>query len=197
LDKIPNNQDLNKYGHNIEQLFSNVSEQIRPKSDFLNKNDLYPLILNFLSEYARVSRYHNLDSLTGIETSSDPLHKWKDIQNIIYKRHCKPISLSLNEISLLNIFEQSSSIVASNEYDEPILNIVDYYMEGKDSDKIQGYSVFYIFQIIRHIVELLNEISGKKYLMPVLSEFFPLYTGGMKTKEIIQKKNWNFISQSR
>jgi|GEM_PF-2265290 hypothetical protein len=89
----------------------------------------------------------------------------------------------------------SSHIIASNEADEPILNYIDYYMQGKSLDKIQGYSVFYIFQIIRHIVEMLNEVSDKKYLMPVLSEFFPLYSSGMKTKDIIKKKNWNYISQ--
>jgi len=48
----------------------------------------------------------------------------------------------------------SSHIIASNEADEPILNYIDYYMQGKSLDKIQGYSVFYIFQIIRHIVEM-------------------------------------------
>gem|GEM_PF-2370802 len=44
-NKIPNNQELKNYGHDIENLFAKVSNQINAKDDFLAKDPIYSSIL--------------------------------------------------------------------------------------------------------------------------------------------------------
>ncbi len=74
-NKLPDNGLLKSYGHDIEKLFESVSNHLSPKSKFLDSDVLYRQILSFLSQYASKSRYYNLDSLSGIEKTTDPLHQ--------------------------------------------------------------------------------------------------------------------------
>ena len=54
----------------------------------------------------------------------------------------------------------------------------------------QSYSVQYVFQIITKLIEQIRKLERKKYLMPVLSEFFPLYHSYWRPFEIRRKKDW-------
>jgi hypothetical protein len=197
-NNLPDNGELKSYGHDIEKLYLKVTEEIDKTDNFINDDELYLMILKFLSEFARSTRYYNLDSLSGSISENDPLHRWKQIQNEIVKRHCKPIKISKDEMILIKQVNLFSSVIHTDESDTPIDNFLDFYLQGKNLDKVQGYSVFYIFKIISHLVKQLNLVSSKVYTMPVLSEFFPLFGyDGMSESEIVRKKDWNYLSNSR
>lgn len=197
-NKLPDNGELKSYGHNIEKLYLKVVKEIDNTDNFINEDDLYSLILKFLSEFARSSRYYNLDSLSGTHSTNDPLHQWKEVQKEIIKRHCEPINISPEEMFLIKQMSSFSSVIHTDESDAPVDNFFDFYMQGKNLDKVQGYSVFYIFKLISHLAAQLNIVSSKVYMMPVLSEFFPLFTyDSMKTSEIVRKKDWNYLTNKR
>jgi len=196
-NKLPNNGELKKYGHDIEQLFLAISNHINPTNNFLSTDTLYPKIISFLSEYASISRYYNLDSLSGKERTLDPLHKWKEIQDEIAKRHCKPIKISPMERFLIERMSNFSSVIHTDESDKPITDFSSFYLQGKNIDKIQGYSVYYLYKVICHITEQLETISSKIYMMPVLHEFFPLFSNHLTKQEIIRRKNWNYLTTTK
>ena len=196
-NKLPNNGELRKYGHDIEQLFLAVSNHVNPSNNFLLTDSLYPKIISFLSEYASISRYYNLDSLSGKERTLDPLHKWKETQDEIARRHCKPIEISPMEDFLIGRMSSFSSVFHTDELDKPITDYSDFYLQGKNIDKIQGYSIYYLYSLVCHITDQLKTISSKKYLMPVLSEFFPLFSNRLTKQEILKRKNWNNLTTNK
>lgn len=196
-NKLPDNGELKIYGHNIEKLYLKVVKEIDNTDNFINEDDLYLPILQFMSEFARSSRYYNLDHLSGIHNTNDPLFQWKDIQKEIIKRHCKPIKVSIEEMFFIEQMNSFSSIMHTDESDTPIDNFFDFYMQGKNLDTIQGYSVFYIYKLINHLTMQLNIVSSKIYMMPVLDEFFPLFTCSMKRYEIVRRKDWNYLTNRR
>lgn len=197
-NRLPDNKELRDFGHNIEKLIENLTNRIDPNNKFLKSDDIYIKIIMFLSEYAKISRYYNLDSLSGSERTNDPLHIWKEIQDEIKKRHCKPIKLTPQEHFLVNSMNSISSINHSDEKGKSITNFIDFYAEGKNIDKIQGYSVYYLYHLISYITGLLTKISGEVYIMPVLEEFFTLFMyEPLGKQDIIRKKDWNYLSNRR
>ena len=114
-NKLPDNGLLKSYGHDIEKLFESVSKHLSPKSKFLDSDVLYKQILSFLSQYASKSRYYNLDSLSGIGKTTDPLHQWQSIQTEIIKRHGKPVLLTGPEMLLINAMQESVSVLHTDE----------------------------------------------------------------------------------
>lgn len=62
--------------------------------------------------------------------------------------------------------------------------------EEANMDYIQGYSVLYVFEIIKIVYKKICEIERQGYYMPVVSEFFSYYTDYWTNSEIRRKKNW-------
>ena len=62
--------------------------------------------------------------------------------------------------------------------------------EAANMDYIQGYSVLYVFEIIKIVYKKICEIERQGYYMPVVSEFFSYYTDYWTNTEIRRKKNW-------
>lgn len=198
LNKLPDNGELKKYGHDIEKLYVKVLTEIDPEDNFIKEDNLYSSILQFISEFAKSSRYYNLDSLSGSDKGNDPLYQWSLIQKEVVKRHCMPIQLSLEEKFLVEVMGANSHVIHTTESDKEIDNFLDFYSQGKNLDQVQGYSVFYVYKIISHLVGKLQFLSNKVYMMPVLNEFFPLFSAGsMSTNEIIKKKNWNNLTDPK
>lgn len=196
-DELPSNKDLKDYGHNIGKLFQKVVNEQRPNDNFLDSDEIYKQILNCLSRYALVSRYYNLDTITNAKRSEDPVHEWKKIQNIIEKRHGKPRDLTYLSRETQNILNNKLFISMTNEQDENIDTATNYLLEFTNLDKVQGYSVLYLYQIICYLVDILNELSYKKHMLPYFTEFFTLFNTPMKTKDVVKRKNWNYMLTSK
>ncbi|HZL10627.1 MAG TPA: hypothetical protein VFC65_11575 [Prolixibacteraceae bacterium] len=192
-DKLPENNELKIYGHNLMELFSKVTSEIRPSDYFLRQDDQYLSILGFLSDFAQNSRYFNLDTLSGKNKGVDPLHEWHKIQTVIKARHCK-IKLSEFELAIIESLNNNAIFRFRNESDNPINTATEYVIEGKLADQIQGYSVQYIYKIINYLVTILIERSNEKHMLPVYQEFFLLFRNpSMKDIEVRRKKDWSRI----
>ena len=64
----------------------------------------------------------------------------------------------------------------------------------ENQEIIQSYSVQYMFEIITKLVGEIRRLQDIKYMMPVLTEFFPLYHTYWKSYEVRKKKDWLRIS---
>ena len=198
-DEFPNNNELKNYGHNIIKMFELITGELYPNDNFLENNDLFKPILTFLSEYAQSSRYYNLDTLSGRNTvTGDPLHVWYDIQQVIKIKHCKVKDFNAYEQELIDRLKNNSFFLYTTENDKPVSNAYEYFEEGKYLDKIQGYSVWYFYQIINYLVKILLKEADKKRMLPCYSDFFPLFDNQYMTKEqILKKKQWDYFTNPK
>lgn len=73
----------------------------------------YNLVINFLSNFARSTRYYNLDILTGKEIKLlNPLEEWKDIEDCILKKYnVKSTKEKQDKNLLINYMNEISSIL--------------------------------------------------------------------------------------
>lgn len=123
----------------------------------------------------------------------DPLYEWSLIaENILESskkrkviRNKQELSGFIDSYSLFRFYDLQGNEVN----DAPgVLSIYE------NQEIIQAYSVQYMFEIITNLVEEIRKLQDKKYMMPVLTEFFPLYHTYWKPYEIRKKKDWLRIS---
>lgn len=198
-DKFPENNELKNYGHRIIDMFNHLTNELCPNENLTLRDEIFEPILQFLSDYAQSSRYYNLDTLSGRNTKTgDPLHAWYNIQQIIKVKHCKTKDFSEYEKYLIESMENHSIFHFTTEIDKPIQNAHQYFEEGKYLDKIQGYSVWYFYQIIDYLVSILVKEAEKKRMLPYYNEFFPLFNNSYMTKErILKRKHWDYFTNPR
>lgn len=193
-NKFPDNKALkNTYRHNIQKLIQEIVTDIRPNDSFIQSDEIYPKLIAFFSEYAESSRYYNLNMLTGDQNNNDPLHVWNDIQTIIKSRHVKEKVNDKNYL-LAASMNSFSKVLMTDERDNEITDMFKLFENSNNIDKIQGYSVLYIYRLISYLVELFIETASKKRIAIEFKEYFPLlYNESLTTQYIIKKKNWNKI----
>ena len=190
-DRFPENNELKEYGHNIIELFNKVTNEIRPDEDFLSQNEIYLPILKFLSDFAKGSRYYNLDTLSGKNGRKDPLHEWNKIQIYIKGKHCK-VKLSEFEMHIIESIENSAIIHFHDESDIPITTGTDFFIESKLANQVQGFSVLYLYKIIDYLITILIQRSNEKRMLPEYQEFFRLFNNRYMTDaDIKKKKDWS------
>ncbi len=79
----PTTAQLKQHGHNLAQLFDTlmampVKSPPNPLSGISRTSIAYE-ILDLLSDFARASRYFNLDSLSAPQSQVDPLERWSAV----------------------------------------------------------------------------------------------------------------------
>src|SRR5262249_10886923 len=81
---FPTNDELrNRFRHDLGRLLDAVRNISVPGNthplDYLTPQTVTAQIISFLSEFAKTSRYYNLDFLTDQSKTEDPLRKWNTI----------------------------------------------------------------------------------------------------------------------
>ncbi len=91
--KLPNFKYLKKLGHDLEKLLNEIIEnyyvnfnrqQFDLDNDFIQKNSDLKKLLFILSEFGKLSRYHNFDLITdNIKIGVDTKKLWEEFENNI------------------------------------------------------------------------------------------------------------------
>lgn len=180
---FPTDINPRKFGHDLIKLCEYIGIRFE-------NNPLHVKIIGFLNDFAKRSRYYNIDSMmnTSIEYE-DPLSDWyllsQDILN--FSKKTKNIS---NKEELANIIDSISLVKFHDLQGNEITNAMGVLQEYESRDIIQSYSVQFVFEIIKKLVNRIKRLEKQKYMMPVLSEFFGLYNDYWKPYEIRRKKDW-------
>ena len=140
--KFPDNKVIKQKGHDLYEMISTI----KPK---LLENELYKNTIKFLSEFAKNTRYYNLDVLTGKEMQNlNPIEQWNNIEKMILKQYNvkiketqnkKEIVNKINEVSDILFLDMNSNLVNEARY------IVD---EVEKRNIIQGYDVLVFYKIM-------------------------------------------------
>jgi hypothetical protein len=187
---FPSNKVLKNYGHDLLELYQTINEFETNKKS-IPDDEISIKILSFLSEFAKTTRYYNLDTLTGREQKRNPLEVWNEIQEEISKRHSKRKTLKseMND-HLALVLDEISSTVVFNEKNEIIRSAGDLLKKAEINKHVQGYAVYYTYLIISRLAKILDKTESQYGLFPYLWEFFTYFFDGLSKVEIRKKKNW-------
>lgn len=189
-DAFPTNEYIRKFSHEICSLIHEVVKN--NKTEFIEKDNIADAIIRFLSEFAKTTRYYNLDSITGtLPKEKDPLVMWNKIAEEIIKRHYKDKKFSLTENKMIELVQENASFLYHDLNGNLIDNARDFFYVGRTAETVQKYSVYYLYGILKDLLNVVHKEEDEYYSMPLVSEFFPFfYDGALTKREILLKKNW-------
>lgn len=183
---FPSGNELKKLSHNLVELWDYIDMD---KLEGIHKD-----ILQFLDSFAGYARYYNLDIIMDKDGKNkecgDVLKNWASIQRNILNASGKESNLSTNQCQFAKIMDGTCVTLMHNLEGEELSSVSRLMEEEKNSDIIQGYSVQYIFEIIKIMYYRIDKIEKVDYRMPVLTEFFDFFIDYWKPYQIRNKKNW-------
>ena len=197
-DSIPNNYQIKQFGHNIEQLYDNAvkistAHSFNIDTSFYKNDNIYVKVINLLSDFAKETRYYNLDIITGKTSSkAEPLNEWDSkINTEILNRHYRPSKKRLEEIKLMTELLNGHMLVRHEDETGKDINTQKKFLNESDKSKMkQKYSVYYVYILIRFLSKLLTELEYKGNFYPYLREFFQIFEIEDKSV-IIGRKTWD------
>lgn len=202
----PGSSVLKRYGHDLVKLFSVVKdlEQKRERSftDEILPVSLEYKILEFLAEFARGTRYYNLDALTFNSSSTDPLKAWNQlIIEILEKDVSKKQKQRIIEDAhnWANIFE-GSIFAIYYDLDDRQLPLDELISKPKLHELAARYSVFYVLKLLCPLKQFLEYVTYLAYKLnsseqresrqiPEMKEFLNFIWIHDKSR-ILRKKRW-------
>ena len=186
---FPDNSYVRKYGHDIYKMI----EQVKPD---LLEDDVSCLVIKFLSDFSKTTRYYNLDSITGCGINKlNPLSEWKKIEEVIISKYVRKKKEIMNKNELASMLDGVMNINFFDMDCNTINSSIDILDEIENRDLIQGYNVLVIFKIIRSLVSDLSILEHKHYYFPYLWEIFRYFLGEFTDSQIRYRKNWrSFIN---
>lgn len=185
--EFPTINDENIVGHKLIDLWS--------KAELKELTGIHKEILVFLDEFAGYTRYYNLDCIlekSGKNRKHEGvLAEWKRIQELILCKHGK--KRCLHREKMIPMVTQMGVFHHYGMEGEEITQVGLLLDESANIDYLQGYSVLYVFEIIKIMYNKVCELERQGYYMPVVSEFFSYYTDYLTNSEIRRKKDWLII----
>jgi hypothetical protein len=202
--RFPDDAQLRKFGHNIEQLFK-ATELVRVKHQLLDAEhelpsaDIHKAILATLSEFAKSSRYYNLDYLAKgtAATTINPIAAWfSSVGTPILTKHYSG-KVQKRDKARAQIAEAAighmSSVVHSTEIHTPIDTIAAMFEHGAKTKVIQKWGQFYTLQVIRYVARLISSLSYPAETIsndiPHLIEYFALFLN--EDAYLKSRKTWS------
>ena len=183
---FPTGNELKKLSHNLVNLWDYIGIK---KLEGIHKD-----IFEILDTFAGYSRYYNLDIIMDKAGKNkeygDVLAHWGKIQNNILKASKKERYMSTKQKELAQYIDGISTTLMYNLNGEELNSFTQVFNENINIDIIQGYSVQYVFEIIKILYYKIDEIEKIDYRMPVLTEFFDCFNDYWKPYQIRNKKNW-------
>lgn len=189
VGQFPTNTILKQsYGHDLDSLFRKAQE-IRARRvdeglhwDLVDAN-VATRIMKVLSEFARRTRYYNLDVLTASSVSPnqrDPLAAWfEDVASVLVASYAP--SRARRDMSFADFLDDvlgdRSAVRHTTEDGRALVSIRDLALHEALMEHVQKEATFHCATIVRYLGEILralNHHSGPQGVIqiPYLSEFF-------------------------
>lgn len=196
----PTNEYLKqKIGHQISALYNRAFEIHDRRGlalgDGLRGDPLVQAIVDALTEFAKHSRYYNLDLISGASRSTDrePLAQWtEDVSNVILQRHFRETRRTRAVMSFASRMANADGVLVSHtdEFGRSITDTVTLATAEVRVGAKQRWSVWYVFNIVDFGVQMLHEMCHALRPVPSLHE---LYHGLwlQEKRAVLRRKNWD------
>jgi hypothetical protein len=167
---FPSNDVLkNKYGHDLDKLFPSVSRIVAErnmKADYSEppSSEIHLEIIATLSEFAKTTRYYNLDYLTGGKAAhlQSGRAAWVNrVGKLILAKHYtvqKQIGDVLEAQELQASMGDAVSAIRFDEAGKSIDTLEEGLIHGAEGRVIQKFGQFYCLQLVRYLAAVLEEL---------------------------------------
>ncbi|CAK2847129.1 conserved hypothetical protein [Vibrio crassostreae] len=198
--KNPTNKELKAFGHNIKDLFEKCSllPQAYGLRQELSLDDKQTKIVSTLTEFAKGSRYYNLDVLTEHNKNEDPISLWLSVidDHIWILRSDVRTKLQNDAIQVIERSGMASSW--QQNVDGEWMTMLDFYYLMFATEKANPHVVWSVIDILRPLYGLLRHqchelhelyaLKGKENEIPYMYEFFPFFL--TPKSSVLRKKQW-------
>ena len=166
------NDELKSIGHDTNKLFlacSSIGEQyVHQHSWHIKpKNEICTYIVDCLTEFAKSSRYYNLDNLSAQASvrSTEPVSTWWTKVGLpILDKHYSKKKRTYHE-NLANAFGVGTKkfvyVLHHDEIGTPIDNIEGMMIQAAQNRIVQKYGQLYTLQLIRWLSTIIYDLSHK------------------------------------
>lgn len=203
--QAPTQQEVKKYSHDLIKLINSVS--IVAQRYDINIEEILSTqptnfdILNFLGEFAKSTRYANLDTLSGKSGVADPLVEWnKIILSIIKSEIPKHVQEKVSrEASFVeNVLGEHATVIYHNLEKRP-LSLSSGFSEVRFHNIVASYAVWHVMEIISVLKDVLVKItwaaqglnqaqSPELTHIPFMNEFFNFVW--VDKQWVMRKRRW-------
>jgi len=202
---VPTKQQLKKYGHDLVSLYEstvNAGNKFEVESVSMpSPNSIEHEILCLLSEFAKYSRYHNLDSLRdGRGSSDDPLSKWDDVIDKVIRGDApaNKVQVALEDVVRVHEHISEHTFVYQADMKGNAMSTLNALLASAMHDLAAPYLMVRIFNLINPLTSVLSELGTRGFYglpdennnarVPDFSETLVYFR---KTdSEIRRKKRW-------
>jgi len=162
----------NKYGHDLDKLFPAISQIVTErniKTDYTEEpsSEIHREIISTLSEFAKTTRYYNLDYLTGGKAAhlQSGRSAWVNrVGKLILVKHY-PVRKQMNDVLEAQELQASmGDVVSGIRFDESGKSIDTFdegLIHGAEVRLIRRWSQFYCLQLIRYLAAVLKELPSR------------------------------------
>jgi hypothetical protein len=201
---VPSKADLKNYGHDLVALYASsvaAAARVRVKNVVTPKpGSIEEQILAFLSEFAKFSRYYNLDALGAVPTAyGDPLARWDEIIEDVLS-HDVPkakIKAQQTEAEAMHDLMASNTLAIQHGMDGKRLPLRQVFSLPGKHILAAPYVMVRVFRLLTPLLETVSELGERAFYgsprntgphVPLFGEFF-VHFGGSDA-EIRRKKRW-------
>jgi len=198
--KNPTNNQLKSFGHNICELYT-ICEKLASKyqlSNDMKLNEAQNEMLIVLSDFAKGSRYYNLDELTSKNKNKDPVGQWLSVIEYHIWGLRSDIRQKLQDDALkfgdVNNWQQN----LNGEW----ISGCDFYYLFQATEKASYHVNWSIISLLYPFYHLLQTQVFRLHKMqdalpekipdevPFMYEFFPFFL--TSKSKVLRKKQWTW-----
>lgn len=173
---FPPNKELRAYGHDLTTLLECVDHLARSRGFShqyarLPRSDIHDSIIAVLSDFAsNVSRYYNLDLITGariIDDIRDPIAGWyQDVFLRVVECHYSQRQRQKDETkmrAMAQLLERGAFVLHSREDGQPLTSVFEVSMQAEITRRIKPFVRMYVLQVARFIGAVFMELTHLSY----------------------------------
>ncbi len=209
--ELPPEAEFRKHGHDILKLYyfcTKINDKYSSKEfSYPQESTINLQVLNFLSEYAKTTRYYNLNQLSipskanfG-QTKYPPIAEWFYISENILKKELTTLQWQRlekqGESILLNL--KDNNFTSLLDFDNQIMTTFDVIWRMTRYQKSIPHVIWILMELLKPTYYLMNKISEKssqiehdngitKMRIPFLYEFF--YFLLSNRSDTLKRKKW-------
>lgn len=199
---FPTNLTLRQIGHNLDLLLNKceaISIVRRTGMEYcMRPNDPVHIgIVRTLTEFARVSRYYNLDLIVGLSASNVPepiAAWWNRVASIIIEKHYSESRRKRDYAIASDLHAQAGDAIlvrGSTEDGQDISNLEELMIRDRITLIVQKHGRRYTLQIVRWLSFLITELSGNIANEALFGLDEPFRGFMVEDKYLLSRKSWS------
>lgn len=196
---VPTKQQLQARGHNIADLYDECERIGSTRSPIPGRTQLSPIdqeLLMLLSDFARVTRYHNLDALSASQRGQDPLARWGQLLiNILAEDVSEKQKVRiLRQTALVTTKIGDCTFTLMHGLDQSPLSTSEALSLPGLHDQAARFAVLRLVKILAPVRDLLAHLSHEGYrfgpvpAFPQMQEFLEWLWDDRR--HVLRKKRW-------